>query len=266
MLIVIGLLFCSSHLMAQNGSQLPEPPEGKKWVKIESVSDEFTGTELDRDKWMPKHPYWSGRNSTHTVSNVSVQDGDLRLKSTLRDGASEVNAGTVTAACVASNEADCHYGYYESRIKCSNLSMTSAFWFQGKYSEIDVIENFGAPTSPGSSGIESTMMINTHYFKKGWKNDQDTPEKWLMPAPAASAYIIYGLWWKNENSCSFYHNGVEVASVDFGGPFKEKQYLFFDTEVFTWHGWPTKESLLDPSKNTMLVDWVRGWRLSDVSR
>lgn len=37
--------------------------------------------------------------------------------------------------------------------------------------------------------------------------------------------------------------------------------MFFDTEVFTWHGWPTQASLLDPQKNTMLVDWVRPWQL-----
>ena len=31
-----------------------------------------------------------------------------------------------------------------------------------------------------------------------------------------------------------------------------------------WNGWPTKVSLLDSSKNTMLVDWVRAWELQDI--
>ena len=58
-----------------------------------------------------------------------------------------------------------------------------------------------------------------------------------------------------------YHDGQKVAELTPGGPFKESQYLFFDTEVFVWEGLPTIESLNDPSRNTMLVDWVRSWKL-----
>jgi len=119
-------------------NQLQKPPQGKKWAKIDSLSDEFNSEKLDAGKWRPKHPFWSGRNSKHTVSNVSVKDGNLRLKSTLRKGATEVKAETVTAACVSSSTRRCLPGYYEARIKCSDISMTSAFWFQGTYSEIDV--------------------------------------------------------------------------------------------------------------------------------
>lgn len=257
------LLFLSYYTKAQNESKLPAPPEGKKWIKITYVSDEFNGDKLDATKWMPKHPFWSGRNSTHTESNVSVKNGNLRLISTLREGSSEVKSETVTAACVTSNTPNCHYGYYEANIKCSNISMTSAFWFQGKYSEIDVIENIGEPSNPKSIGIKDSMLMNTHYFKKGWKKDCATPVKWKMPECAGSEYQVYGVWWKNKETCSFYHNGIKVADVTFGGPFKEKQYMFFDTEVFTWHGWPSKASLLNPAKNTMSVDWVRGWQLVD---
>lgn len=262
-IVIIAILVSGNFVKAQDESQLPLPPEGKKWVKVVSVSDEFNGTQLDTSKWMPRHPYWEGRNSKHTESNVSVEDGKLRLISTLREGATDVNPKTITAACVTSNAPDCHYGYYETRIKCSNISMTSAFWFQGKYSEIDVIENIGKATNPESKWIEHTMMINTHYFKKGWKKDRATPVNWEMPGYVGSEYHVYGMWWKNKRTCSFYCNGNKVADIRFKGPFEERQYMFFDTEVFTWHGWPTRESLLDSSKNTMLIDWVRAWQLAD---
>ncbi|WP_299552423.1 family 16 glycosylhydrolase [Seonamhaeicola sp.] len=263
-IILLSALVFSVNLTFAQTSKLPKPPKGKKWVKIETISDEFNGDQLDSKKWIPYHPYWTGRNSTHTPSNVSVKDGNLRLKSTLRKGATEVNAETVTAACVTSKKRSCRYGYYEAKIKCSNISMTSAFWFQGKYSEIDVIENLGAPSKPERTGVKDTMMINTHYFKKGWDNDLNTPLKYKMPVPAGSTYHVYAVWWKDANTCIFYLNGEQVYEVALRGPFKEKQYLFFDTEVFTWQGWPTKESLLDDSKNTMLVDWVRGWQLVDL--
>ncbi len=140
--------------------------------------------------------------------------------------------------------------------------MTSAFWFQGKYSEIDVIENIGCASEPNSVWINDTMMMNAHYYKGGWKNDRATPTRWKMPGPATD-YHVYGVWWKDKNTIWFYHNGAKVAEISVGGPFEERQYMFFDTEVFAWHGWPTRASLLDSTRNTMRVDWVRAWRLVD---
>ena len=82
-----------------------------------------------------------------------------------------------------------------------------------------------------------------------------------MPTPSSAGYHVYGMWWKDEDTIAFYHNGAKIKEVTTGGPFEERQYMFCDTEVFTWHGWPTKASLPDPTKNTMLVDWVRAWQL-----
>jgi hypothetical protein len=110
--------------------------------------------------------------------------------------------------------------------------------------------------------MTETMTMNTHYFQGGWKQDRKTPVNWKMPVPVTE-FSVYGVWWKDRDTAWFYHDGVKVAEVTFGGPFEEKQYLFFDTEVFTWHGWPTRASLLDPVRNTMRVDWVRAWRLAE---
>jgi len=264
---VVVLVLVSCVCPAQNADtwstgRLPCPPKGYRWQIIESLTDEFAGDALDESKWLAQHPYWSGRNSTHTPSNVSVRDGNLRLLSTLRAGATEVKASTVTAACVASTTARCGPGYYEARIKCSDISMTSAFWLQGKYSEIDVIENIGNASEPNSVWINQTMMTNTHYFKGGWDKDRKTPFNWKMPSPSSAEYHVYAVWWKDQDTVASYHNGQLIKDVTTGGPFDEKQYMFFDTEVFTLHGWPTKASLLDPNKNTMLVDWVRAWQLA----
>ena len=140
--------------------------------------------------------------------------------------------------------------------------MTSAFWFQGRYSEIDVIENLGAVTEPNSVWVNDTMMMNTHFYKQGWDQDKKTPFNWKMPSPSSADFHVYGVWWKDPHTVAFYHNGTRLKQVTTGGPFDEGQYMFFDTEVFTWHGWPTRASLLDPARNTMLVDWVRAYRLA----
>ena len=103
--------------------------------------------------------------------------------------------------------------------------------------------------------------MNTHYFPNGWANDKKTPKEWRMPYPSAADYHTYGVWWKDNQTIWFYHNGVKVAEVKPGGAFNESMYMFLDKEAFTWAGLPTIASLKDNSKNTMYVDWVRSWKL-----
>jgi hypothetical protein len=69
------------------------------------------------------------------------------------------------------------------------------------------------------------------------------------------------MWWRDAETVWMYHDGQKVAEIEFGGPFEEPMYLFFDAEVFTWEGLPTIESLRDPELNVMQVDWVRAWEL-----
>lgn len=246
-------------------SSLPEAPDGLRWQKIEHLSDEFNEDALDGSKWLDYHPYWKGREPSHHLpDNVWVADGTLRLTNTSRvDDLSEVADPEkdvwVDAACVTSIERNVSYGYYETRIKESNISMTSAFWFQGKYSEIDVIENLGAPSN--NNGHEQHMRMNTHYYPGGWDNDQKTPRDWRMPYPAAEDFHVYGVWWIDERHVNFYHNGTLTAEIELPGDYDEPMYMFFDTEVFVWEGLPKIENLKNPDRNTMYVDWVRSWEL-----
>jgi beta-glucanase (GH16 family) len=245
--------------------KLPPPPAGFVWQAIPELTDEFDGVALDETKWTPKHPYWKGREpSQFDPANVSVKDGLLRLCSTTRvetlEGIGNPEKDIwVQAACVASLKPIASYGYYAARLKASKLSMTSSFWFQGKYSEIDVVEQVGASLKNPANAM--LMLMNTHFFPEGFARDKATPTRWTMPSGAADAFGVYGVWWKDEKTVWFYHDGKKIAEVATGGSFKEPQYLFFDTEVFIWEGLPTLESLKDPARNTMQVDWVRGWKL-----
>ena len=147
-------------------------------------------------------------------------------------------------------------------MKASNLSMTSSFWFQGKLTEIDTVEQIGAPAlHPERSDI---MHMNTHHYDEGRKNHKKTPRSWEMPSGAAEEFHVYGVWWKDEKTIWFYHNGEKVTEVQPEDPFTQPMYMFFDTEVFTWEGLPTIASLNDPTSNTMAVDWVRAWQLEPV--
>jgi beta-glucanase (GH16 family) len=263
---VISFVYLFSLLGAvEDGASPPVPPAGQRWVAIPALSDEFNATELDSTRWMPRHAYWKGREpSRFSEDNVSLGDGMLRLRSTADPGllAQAKNPEKdvwVQAACISSQGPLAHYGYYAARIKASRLSMTSSFWLQGKFSEIDVVEQFGASARYPEKG--RMMLSCTHYFPHGWATDKAIPTTWEMPSGAADAFHVYGVWWKDPRTIWLYHDGNKVGEMIPPADFDEKFYVFFDTEVFTWHGLPTVESLNDPQRNTMLVDWVRSWRL-----
>lgn len=243
----------------------PAAPAGKQWQVVPELTDEFNGSSLDASKWQPDHPYWNGREpSQFTPNNVSVSGGNLRLKSTVKDWNKQGN--WVWSACVTSQTKAMKKGFYsEARIKCSSLSMTGAYWFQGNYSEIDVIENFGAPSNPSYADHDHHMKTNLHYFANGWNNDITSPWEANILSPACDdAYFTYGVWWKDAWTIVFYLNGQEVHTSTPGGAFNEDMYMFFDTEVFSWGiGHPTLASLDNDAINTQLVDWVHTYELVD---
>lgn len=52
---------------------------------VTELSDEFNGAELDRNKWLDHMSYWNGRGAEFLPSNVSVADGCLQLKTSVKD-------------------------------------------------------------------------------------------------------------------------------------------------------------------------------------
>jgi hypothetical protein len=252
------LFFVSINLISQ-----PTPPKGQVWIPVSELTDEFNESSLDRNKWLDYHPYWKGREpSQFDPENVSVSEGCLKLKSIVSNYSQSGN--WIASSCVSSKTKAMKQGYYsEARIKCPELSMTGAFWFQGNYSEIDVIENFGAPTAIEYAGYETSMNVNTHYFAGGWDNDIETP--WsdkILQASCANSFFTYGVWWKDQTTIIFYLDGMPVHTATPGGLFDEDMYMFFDMEAFSWGiGLPTISSLDDSTKNTQYIDWVRTYKL-----
>lgn len=266
LLLVALLIPPPSWAEDASSSGPPSAPEGFVWKVLPEYSDEFDGTELSLDKWKPNmSSSWKGREPSHfSTENVSVSDGNLVLRTTSRvdDVSTVANPEKdvwINAACVSSRKKTAFYGYYEARVKASELSTTSSFWFQGSKTEIDVAEQVGA--SSKETGSEPIMMMATHYFPHGFADDKSTSHRWTMPTKSAEGFHTYGIWWKDANTVWFYHDGVKTAEVRPAGDFTEPMYMYFDTEVFLWEGLPLIESLKDPAKNAMRVDWVRAWTL-----
>ena len=137
--------------------------------------------------------------------------------------------------------------------------MTSSFWFQGKYSEIDVEENVGDSTA---SPISNQLLSATHYFPNGWASDTGNRFLYTTPTGVADEYATYSVWWKDQNNIEFFYNGVSVGSVTLPYNFSEPMYMFFDTEARSVYGMPTVASLNDSTANKMYMKWVRAWKLT----
>ena len=258
------LLQPPARVSAQTNN-LPPAPSGYSWQLNPQLSDDFAGSQLDRTKWNPYHPSWGGRQpSRFEMQNVWQTNGALLIHNqttvtNINQVVDPTNNFWVGAGCLSSIQPVASYGYYEAKIKASRLSMTSGFWLQGAYSEIDVVELIGAAIVNTNYGM--FMPMNSHYFANGWGTDKSTPINWLMPSGAADEFHTYGVWWKDPTNVWFYHNGTNVAKITTGGQFNEPMYLYFDSEVFSWMGLPTPASLQQEQTNTMYVDWVHAWQL-----
>jgi len=258
---------CLSTLQAQ-----PLAPRGFKWELIPELSDEFNGDALDKEKWHDAHPGWKGRTPSHFLrENVWVENGNLCLRSNSRiKDMSDVNDPIrdvwVNSAAVSSKKRSAAPGYYyEARMKASNLSMTSSFWFRmGDYSEIDVIEHMGHPSNRDVAMKEYRYGCNTHVYGKKRNQGYSKDNQYYMPTRGRDAFHVFGLWWKDPNTLWFYYNGIKVMEVQPSVPFEENLHMIFDTEVFKWNGLPLIENLNDPAKNTMYVDFVRSFKLVPI--
>ncbi|KAA1261129.1 Beta-porphyranase B precursor [Rubripirellula obstinata] len=228
------------------------------WVPVASVSDEFDGSQLNQDKWMPRSPYWLGRPPAFFhESNVKVSDGQLHLtfrKGEVPEMADKEEYHTYTSAYVRSKQA-IKYGYYEVRAKPMSSAASSSFWLSGRenkfWTEIDVFE-IGA----GAKGFERKYNMHVHVFetpkeKRHW----DQGAVWLSPWDLDSDYHVYGLQW-DQHKIIWFVDGVPVARME-NTDWHNSLNVIVDTEsMFNWFGQIDDADL--PS--TYSIDYIRGWQ------
>ncbi len=140
--------YISKYLNLDFHTTILPPTPG--WIKIDTCSDEFNGTELDANKWIIKDStYHSGNDQTaYLKNNVCVKNGHLFISLsydpvglTLNNLAYNYFTGKVVS------KYRIQYGYLET--KCylpQNCRYRPGFWThnridsQSQYDEIDVFE------------------------------------------------------------------------------------------------------------------------------
>ncbi|MEW4925020.1 Ig-like domain-containing protein [Algibacter sp. 2305UL17-15] len=265
-------------------------PAGKKWSKLDSMSDEFDTWNVSKwykTTWNYGVPVFMSTSS----NNSGVTDGKLWIKATLNEANPE--GRWFQSARIHSKTKTKYPMYTEARIKTSHISAYNTYWLNNgdinNRDEIDIIENNSKPSCTNCEAEAFPNQMNSQYFhvdsnktpdeirnkgnflrsnlldvnplkNKGWNED----------------YHTYGVWWKDAKNIQFYLNGEPAGSVvvgehNNGQTYNDRQFtrdleIIFDlwTKDAPWlGGLPPKTDLADDSINTMRIDWVRTWKLEN---
>ena len=274
--IIIAAFSCSTPKESNvpDGVFTPPAPEGYHWVMNYAFSDEFNGAILDNNKWYDRSPYWKhGRPpATFRASAVSVKDGNLQIRNQpLIPSTEKFNIAGGAVASVAKSGS---YGYYETRMKASGISMSSTFWMKNKpvgdcpnsQDELDIVEAVGMQKR--GHDLNNKMRSNTHIFAYDCNGEKEVLSQGgstdIVP-PASEAYHTYGCWWVDANTMKFYLDGEYKFTVHPKRPFERSMYMHLVTETYNWEDPPTVEELNNDDINTTYYDWVRSFKLKKNS-
>ncbi len=285
------ITFLSFSLAGQDWKEFPIPVPagpGQTWKLRKELSDDFNyrgKKKRFRRRWQDTYfNPWTGPGLTQWQGDhSSVEGGNLVIRASRKEGTELVNCGIVTAKAALTYPA-----YTEARIRVSNLELSSNFWFLSRDSrrEIDVLEVYGGAEK---GDFARRMSTNFHVFirskEKGITSDFNVSNHVELPNGAnwREEYHTFGVFWKSPAEVYFYIDGkplptgswtqAEMFDKDYTKTFMDKSAFVMDRPMVMIldiedHHWRSRqgivakdEDLADPSKNKMLVDWVRTYRL-----
>ncbi|WP_077406518.1 family 16 glycosylhydrolase [Cellulophaga omnivescoria] len=256
-------------------------PSGKKWVKIENISDEFTNNSFDETKWENTSTRWIGRApGIFKANTVSQADGNLMLTSYKLDEPEVINGETFTHAGsnIYSRNAAQVGTYVECRMKANKTFMSSTFWLinvagegegcDKRVTELDIQECVGQITGTANfaKNFDETIHSNTH--SRG-TSCNETPigsegNNVATNGKVWEDYHVYGAWWKSPTEIEFYLDGKKVYTITPKAEFSLQMYLRLVVETYDWNPVPEDGGMTgSESERTTYYDWVRSWELKD---
>lgn len=257
-------------------------PAGKKWVRVDAMSDEFNTTALDETKWKNTDPnQWIGRAPGLFKQNtVSVSNGFLKLTADKLPAPEIVNGNTFTHAgsYITSTTSVGPGHYFECKMKSSKTFMSSTFWLINKrnegtgcdvrVTEFDIQECVGEITTTDSwaQTFNSSMHSNTHSRNTVCS---ETPtgsngNSVLTNGKTYDDYHVYAGWWKSATEVELYLDGKKVGTVTPPSQFNLPMYMKLVVETYDWNPVPNGGGMSGTEEErTTSYDWVRTWRLEN---
>jgi beta-glucanase (GH16 family) len=238
------------------------------WVLRTDMSDEFTGSTLNSDKWFVSGTdgifmnHWPGRApSQFAPENVRVENGKLHITTkwdpnynfvSYTDPDCDCHYETYTTAAVISKNTF-KYGYMEIMCKAADASITSSFWATGDNSELDVFEFVG---NSKMREIDNIYRFTAHNKVLGISWHHQVKLDWR----AAEGFHTYGCEW-DPNGLKFYADGRLMRNVPKSEMGKvwcltEQMKIWVDSETFRWEGFPEASELPIDYE----IEYIRVWQ------
>jgi beta-glucanase (GH16 family) len=236
-----------------------------------SFHDDFSGTALDRTKWVPvtKFVTWSGGTPAcyrDDPSNVDVADGVLDLTLLELDAPAECAVSVPPTPYMSGSVSTYHlfsqqYGRFEARIRTTATTspgLHEVFWLwpDDRYSainwpdsgEIDVAESFSAHPSTVGSYLHSAADRYGIQYGVNAANCAANRGEWNT----------FTVEWGPSRIETFV-NGTSCLVNTSGDPAYKKRYVVNLTQAIGGADW---NQLGDgtPIPATMQVDYVRVWK------
>lgn len=263
-------------------------PSGKKWTKIDNLSDEFNGTTFDDAKWH-RNPAtdgfnWIGRPpGLFESDNVTVSDGNLNITVEKFASTKTVNGLQYThgGAIVRSKQLAKQGQYYECRMKANKTIMSSTFWIAYKHNcnsgplkklELDIQECVGRVHNGTATWAKDWDKT---YSSNAWRHQQPCDVSTSLQAPAKtvlteknnSRFFVYGCWWKSPTEILFYLDGKLSHSItNPPADFDLEGYITMAIETYDWNPVDESGSVFTSGSFddlTTKYDWVRTWKLEN---
>ncbi len=255
-------------------------PKHKTWVKVEYLSDEFEGHELDASKWQ-KEPVgndwsWIGRPpGLFKASNVKVDDGKLQVTVGKLDAVVHINDKKFThQGGIVRALKPGHVGwYFECRMKANKTVMSSTFWLMSKYhcekkEELDIQECVGRTTALTKDWAKDWNHIfhsNTIHRKTDCHPESERDQDFvLLEEENHERYYIYGAWWKSPTEILCYLDGKFMYKLDPTVEWDTPAFIHMAIETYDWNPIPKDGGLVTRGTledRTTKYDWVRTWKL-----
>jgi beta-glucanase (GH16 family) len=224
-------------------------------------SDEFSGDELDLEKWMHRR-----KDGMHGKSRIrehcSVLDGKghVVLKTQLISDESEVGYEVESGMIATQGLYAWKYGLFEARIKFESAEgHHGAFWlqsseygkvtddFEASGTEIDIIEYFGR---------KGSLSQNVHWNEYDSKVKKASGSGDLKEHPAIptvdTEFHVYSLLWTPDEHI-FYIDGEETWRFD-KAISRHNEYIILSVLSSPWESTRMKQ---ENFPDAMVVDWVR---------
>lgn len=282
--IAITSLSASAALFSTETSNSPlpltDPANNAGWVLNHSVSDEFNGNKVDKDKWIIQgendhyENNFKGRAPSQFVPHAVSQEGGELIITTrwqpeftfLDEIFNGIKYANITTGAVIS-KGRFRYGYMETRSKAADGPISSSFWTTGKGGEIDVFEHWGNnPNKPDSAQRMHTSFHDWRdpksktWGKRIWTNDHK------LDFRVADDYHVYGLEWAPDYLKIFVDGRLIRCTTreEMGDLWvaTNEQKVWLDSEVFPWEGNPSTLTAADyPAPGRQFkTDYVRIWQ------